>query len=142
MAKALAKAVQNASIAVGPDDKVEALGAGTGTAHFEEFERAVRARAEGDPRADAHHRRRRLEREERLVRAGQDPQRGARGPPQRGPAAHHPHDPAPGQRALDAQRLQGPAPTFKFEDDTGLQLERASAMRRARARRTAPWTAS
>lgn len=45
MAKALAKLVKNATAAVGMDDKVDALQV-TGTAHFEAFERAVCARVQ------------------------------------------------------------------------------------------------
>jgi phage gp29-like protein len=126
MAKALAKAVQNSVIAVGKDDDVEALGIGAGSANFEAFERAVTARiqktvlgqtlttdAGGSTGKSGSYALGKIHNQVREDRRNADLRLITKTI----------------QRQVDALWvLNGfgkKPPMFKFEDDTGLQLERA-----------------
>lgn len=126
MAKALAKAVQNSVIAVGKDDAVEALGMGAGTPHFEAFERAVCARVQktvlgqtltsdagGSSGKSGSYSLGKIHNEVREDRRNADLRLIT----------------STIQRQVNAlwvlNNLAGDAPLFKFEDDTGLQADRA-----------------
>lgn len=125
MAKALAKMLQNATAAVGMDDKVEILKA-EGQAHFELFERCVTARVQkvilgqtlttdagGSSGKSGSYALGKVHNEVREDRRNADLRLITR-------TIQHQVD------ALWAlNNFSGKPPVFKFQDDTGLQTERA-----------------
>lgn len=126
MAAALAKALQNSTVAVGSDDSVEAVGMGAGSASFEAFERAVTARVQkvvlgqtlttdagGSTGKSGSYALGKIHNQVREDRRNAD-LRLITGTIQRQVNA-----------LWVLNNLPDKPPIFKFEDDTGLQLERA-----------------
>lgn len=125
MARELAKMVQNAVGAVGANDKVEALQV-TGTAHFEAFERAVCSRVQkvilgqtlttdagGSTGKSGSYALGQVHNEVRKDRRNADLRLVSR-------TVQHQVE-----ALWELNRFTGVPPEVKFEDDTGLQMERA-----------------